>query len=244
MILMMIRRFADMVFVTNELDRRKVADTKRLTVDRVIAVRGGVDLKMSKEVPDSPVKKYEAVFIGRLHPQKGVLELIEIWKLVCRRSPSARLAIIGNGELEDEVRALINRNGLSRNITMLGFMDGHEKIGVFKESRIVLHPATYDSGGMASAEAMACGLPGICFDLPALMTYYAQGMIKIPRNDLQRFAEEITILLNDPGRYAMLSKEAVEQSKSWDWDLNASKVLEEIREYQLPKTLQYFAAVN
>jgi hypothetical protein len=76
------------------------------------------------------------------------------------------------------------------------------------------------------------------------MTYYGQGMIKIPRNDLQRFAEEITILLNDPGRYAMLSKEAVEQSKSWDWDLNASKVLEEIREYQLPKTLQYFAAVN
>jgi glycosyltransferase involved in cell wall biosynthesis len=199
---------------------------------------------MSKEVPGSPVKKYEAVFIGRLHPQKGVLELIEIWKLVCRRSPSARLAIIGNGELEDEVRALINRNGLSRNITMLGFMDGHEKIRVFKESRIVLHPATYDSGGMASAEAMACGLPGICFDLPALMTYYARGMIKIPRNDLQRFAEEITILLNDPGRYAMLSKEAVEQSKSWDWDLNASKVLEEIREYQLPKTLQYFAAVN
>jgi glycosyltransferase involved in cell wall biosynthesis len=243
-ILSMIRRFADVVFVTNEIDRRRVADAKRLTIDRVIAVRGGVDLRMSLEVPDSPSKNYEAVFIGRLHPQKGVLELVEIWKLVCRKSPEAQLAIIGNGELEGEIRALINRSGLSNNITMLGFVDGYEKIRVFKESKIVLHPAIYDSGGMAPAEAMACGLPGICFDLPALRTYYPRGMIKIPRNDLHKFAEEVTLLLNDSERYATLSKEAIEQSKSWDWDLNASKVLVEIRQNPLPKTQQYFVPLN
>jgi glycosyltransferase involved in cell wall biosynthesis len=226
----MIRRFADVVFVTNELDRLRVADAKRLTIDRVIAVRGGVDLRLANEVPDPPAKIYEAVFIGRLHPQKGALELIEIWKMVCNEFPNARLAIIGNGELENEIRNRINRNGLAKNITMLGFVDGREKIRVFKESRIVLHPAVYDSGGMASAEAMACGLPGICFDLPVMRTYYPRGMVRIPQNDFHAFAEEIMALLNDSDRYAVLSEEAVEQSASWDWDLNSTRVLAEIRQ--------------
>ena len=45
---------------------------------------------------------------------------------------------------------------------------------------MVVHPAIFDSGGMAAAEAMAWGLPGVSFDLPALKTYYPQGMIKNP----------------------------------------------------------------
>ncbi len=232
-ILALMRRFADMVLVTNELDKQMVADGKRLTIDRVIAVRGGVDLKLSEEVLEPPVKNYDAVFIGRLHPQKGVLELVKIWKLVCSRLPKARLAVIGNGELEDELRSCIDGNGLAQNIEMFGFMDGREKIRIFKQSKIVLHPAIYDSGGMASAEAMACGLPGICFDLPVLRTYYPKGMIRVPRNDLGRFAEAIVLLLNDSKHYSRLSQEAMEQSKSWDWDNRADNVLEEIRNHPL-----------
>ena len=49
---------------------------------------------------------------------------------------------------------------------------------IFKDSKIVLHAAIYDSGGMAACEAMACELPGVSFDLPALKTCYPKGMFK------------------------------------------------------------------
>jgi glycosyltransferase involved in cell wall biosynthesis len=222
------RLFADLVFVTNEHDRHRFTN-ERLSAGRVIAIRGGVDLSLSQDVPESVVKSYDAVFVGRLHPQKGVLQLVEVWKLVCEKLPDAHLAIIGNGELELELSRRIAAYGLSTNIKLLGFVDGRDKIEIFKKSRIVLHPVIYDSGGMAPAEAFACGLPGICFDLNVLRSYYPQGMLRVPPYDIQKFADSVLQLLQSKDLYDRLSREGVELVSSWDWNTRASELLEAVK---------------
>ena len=166
-----------------------------------------------------------AVFIGRFHPQKGVLKLIDIWEEVCERKHGAKLAMIGVGELARAVKKKIEKCGLEQNIILFGFKDGIEKIKIFKDSRVVVHPRYYDSGGMAACEAMACGLPGVSFDLPALKTYYPKGMIKTPCYDLNAFAENILNLLNDEKLYDKTSKDAVAWAKEWDWDKQAERLL-------------------
>jgi len=225
----LIRRDADFVFVTNELDRWRFIDSVRLTSDRVIAVRGGVDLTIVDKVKDVGKKEFEAVFIGRLHPQKGVMELLDIWKYVCEKMPAARLAIIGDGGLRSDLERKIRKYGLSDNVTLFGFKDGVEKIRIFKKSKIVLHPAIYDSGGMAPCEAMACALPGVSFDLSALKTYYPSGMVKTPCFDLKAFAENILKLLNDDGFYEKTSREAFELATEWNWNLRAEELLTAIQ---------------
>jgi glycosyltransferase involved in cell wall biosynthesis len=220
-----VKNYADMVWVTNELDRWRFIDSRRLTHDRVIAVRGGVDTKTPALIPEPNRKKFDAVFIGRFHPQKGVLELIEIWKYVCEKKKNAKLAMIGNGDLEREVKKRISKYGLEDKVFLFGFKDYIEKIQIFKESLIVVHPAIYDSGGMAACEAMACGLPGVSFDLPALRTYYPKGMLKTPCFDLKGFAENILKLLNDQELYRKLQKEALELAKEWDWDKRTEELL-------------------
>jgi glycosyltransferase involved in cell wall biosynthesis len=230
-VFMLTKSFANLIFVTNDIDRERFLNKERSDSNRIIAVRGGVDLKLLREVPQSPIRTYDAVFVGRLHPQKGVLELIDIWRLVCMKFPDARLALIGNGDLEDELRKRIVSYGLDKSIEMLGFVDGSRKIKIFKQSKIVLHPVIYDSGGMAPAEAMACGLPGVCFDLPVLRTYYPKGMIKVPRFDLEQFSEAIIRLLTDSKLYSRMSSEAIEETNSWDWDSKAKEFLAVIRNH-------------
>jgi len=225
----LIKKFADMVWVTNEVDRWRFIDNKRLTPDNVIAVYGGVDIETVMLVPEPEKKEFDAVFIGRFHPAKGVLELIDIWKYVCERKNDAKLAMIGVGELEKEVKAKIVKYGLGNNIVLFGFKDGVEKLQIFKNSKIVVHPAIYDSGGMAACEAMACGLPGVSFDLPSLKTYYPKGMLKAPCYDLKAFAENILKLLNDVEMYKRLKKEALEFAKEWDWDRRAKELLKSIQ---------------
>jgi len=181
-------------------------------------------------------KIYSACFVGRFHPQKGVLALIDIWKEVVRKVPGAKLAMIGNGPLEDEVRKKIEENGLSNNIVLFGFLDGEDKFKIFKQSKIVVHPATFDSGGMAAAEAMAWGLPAVGFDLEALKTYYSRGMDKAPIGDYLAFANAILKLLNNNEYYVQKGKEARDYIvQEWDWNKRAHEILNKMELLGLTK---------
>lgn len=234
----LIRRFADFVFVTSEPDAEKFV-TKKRDKSKIIVVRGGVDLAESEkwfssgEVVPPEERKYDACFVGRLHPQKGVLELIDIWKKVCQEKNGAKLAIIGNGPLEEKIKDKIFRHNLEKNIDLLGFRDGAEKYEIFKESKMILHPAIYDSGGMAAAEGMAWELPAVSFDLGALKSYYPQGMLKASRFDLEDFAKNIISLLEDEKLYKKISEEALALVREkWDWRKRAEEIFESIHEYE------------
>lgn len=221
--------FADQILITSAPDKSRFPGKK------VVIVQGGVDTSESekylnsKKIIKTNSRQYDAVFQGRLHSQKGVLELIDIWKLVVKKLPKAKLAIIGDGQLERELKNKIKKFRLNQNITLFGFQSGQGKYNIFKDSKIVVHPSIYDSGGMAAAEAMAWGLPGVSFDLEALKTYYPSGMLKSIPGDNQNFADNIVNLLHDKKLYSKTSTEALELIRNvWDWNKRALRIKKEI----------------
>jgi len=230
----LVRIKADYVFVTSDPDIKYFLSS-RIGAKNIIVVRGGVNISAPKNffkkhtlLPFTS-RKYQACFIGRLHPQKGVLILIDIWKIVTNSIPDAKLAIIGNGSLHSALSSKIRRLHLSKNIDVLGFLDGSAKNNIFKNSALVVHPATYDSGGMASAEAMSWGLPGISFDLEALKTYYPQGMVKIRCFDTRGFAAAIIKLLSSTSQYRRYSRQAHKLIfNQWDWDKRADTIYHQV----------------
>jgi len=214
----LIKYFADIVYVTSKPDTLKFKQ-------KTIIIRGGV--------PDNYIhyrkhkKIYQAIFIGRFHPQKGVLLLIDIWKKVIKKIPSAKLVIIGEGDLREKIISKIKVSNLTRNILMYGFLDGNQKLKLISQSQIVVHPATYDSGGMAAAEAMSLGLPGVSFNLESLKTYYPQGFLKTQCFSKLKFANNIVKLLNNPHLYQKKSIEAITLIKNhWLWSKQAKNIYE------------------
>jgi glycosyltransferase involved in cell wall biosynthesis len=154
---------------------------------------------------------------------------LDIWREVLKKKPKARLAMVGDGPLEGEARCYIQKHGISENVEMFGFLDGQKKFEIFKQSRMILHPAIFDSGGMAAAEAMAWRLPGISFDLEALKTYYPRGMMKVPLGDNKAFADTVVRLLDDPVLYSTMANEAFDHAtRDWSWDARASSVIEKV----------------
>lgn len=226
-----VKHCADAVFVTSEPDVRKFITGKR-SRNGIMVIRGGVDINPStehlnsKKVIPKDKRKYDACFVGRLHPQKGVLELVDIWAKVCEAKPDAMLAIIGDGPLEKELREKVKIKRLEKQIDVLGFKDGNEKFEIFKTSKLMVHPAIYDSGGMAAAEGMAWGLPGVSFDLEALRTYYPKGMLKVPPGDIKGFANSILELLRDENLYTNTVNDARNLIiEKWDWEKRADEIM-------------------
>ena len=119
-IYLIVKNWADIVFVTSEPDVDKFI-TKRRSRDKIVVIRGGVEIKPSLEYLKSGQvigfedRIYDACFVGRFHSQKGVLELIDIWEIVCARKSDARLAMIGIGDLEKEAKNKIRALKLDKN---------------------------------------------------------------------------------------------------------------------------------
>jgi glycosyltransferase involved in cell wall biosynthesis len=225
----LMRKFADRIFCIVELDRDRFIQAG-VAPERLVIVRGGVDVELAESVPEPPEKTYDAVFIGRFHPQKGGLELVDIWNEVVKARPGARLIMIGDdGPLKEKIEARIAALHLEQNIRVVLFLSDVEKAQIYKSSRVVVHPAVYDVGGMAACEAMVCGLPGVSFDLIGLRTYYPIGMLKAPERNLPAFARCILRLLDDPALYEKTRQDALKLAYSWDWRRRAEELLQAMR---------------
>lgn len=226
-----ISNFADFILVNN--DDEKLQFSRLNKVEHVVTVLGAINtdqiMSYQKKHLAPKNKKYLAVFQGRFHPQKGVVELIEIWKLVTNKIPDAKLVMIGDGPLMGEVKEEIDKLNLNDNIELVGYLhDGDKKYSIFQSSKIVVHPAFYDSGGMAAAEAMAFGLPCVGFDLKSYSFYYPQGMIKVPIDNLEAFANKIVELNEDQSLYKRVGFAAMSMiMRGYSWEKRAAEILSE-----------------
>lgn len=224
----LINHFANYVLINNDVEKETFPQKN------TIVVLGAVDTQKInnwRKKNSTFSKKYSAVFQGRLHPQKGVLELIDIWRRVVDEMPQAKLAMIGDGPLMLQLKIKIKDLGLEGNVDLFGFVfDGSQKYRIFSQSKLVVHPAFFDSGGMASAEAMAFGLPVIGFDLPSYKSYYPVGMVKVPIGDIDRFADLVLKLLrNSSSRKSLGQKAKLFIEKQYSWDQRAKEVLAKFR---------------
>ena len=215
----LISRFADKVIVNNEEEKKRFPKLTRS--GNTVVLIGAVPLKEIEkwQFKNGKLPKiYDAVFQGRFHPQKGVVELIDIWRNVVNEISGAKLAMIGDGPLMKDVKNKIQELGLRRNVELFGYIfDGPKKYKIFSQSKIVVHPAFYDSGGMATAEVMAFGVPAVGFDLRAYLSYYPEGMIK--SKDEREFAwNVINLLKNEPKREQLgsVAKKIIFDRYSWE----------------------------
>jgi glycosyltransferase involved in cell wall biosynthesis len=227
----LIKKYANYVIVNNEDEKKQFPEFAKN--NKAIVMIGAVPLdeiiNYQKRQKTKSKKQFDAVFQGRFHAQKGVEELIDIWKQVVNVIPNAKLAMIGNGPLMESVIKKIKILHLDKNVKLFGFVfDGPEKYKIFSESKMVLHPAYYDSGGMATAEAMAFGIPAVGFDLKAYNSYYPRGMIKA--KDENEFAQNILRLLQYDDYRDKIGKEAYNLIHThYSWDSRANEILKKIK---------------
>ena len=135
--------------------------------------------------------------------------------------------MIGDGPLMKEVRLKTENLKLGNSIELFGYLfDGPEKYRVFSQSKLVVHPSFFDSGGMASAEAMAFGIPCVGFNLDSYKSYYPKGMIKVAVGDLNMFAKTIVELINNKRKREKIGKEAQKMiQENWNWDQRVDQLL-------------------
>ena len=99
--------------------------------------------------------------IGRLDPQKNQACLIKAFALLADKYPDWQLRIVGEGDLRDKLQSLVHDIGLSKRTFLPGIVN--EITDEYLSAEIFVISSTYESFGLATAEAMAHCLPVVGF---------------------------------------------------------------------------------
>lgn len=216
---------ADLITVTYDGDR-EIFIKKGVKPERIKCVYGGIDLKWVNGIAPLKNDRYDGCFIGRFHPQKAPLELIDIWENVVKHKKDAHLAIIGLGPMEKAMQDKIKEKALVNNIHMLGFLDGEKKYQVLKSSKILLCTEVYHSGGLTPAEAMGCKLPVVAYDTPPIRKHYHRGIVWVNQRNINLYAQTVIKLIEDTSFYKMASMESWDVAQEYDWNRRGKDILE------------------
>jgi glycosyltransferase involved in cell wall biosynthesis len=141
-------------------------DIRRLGFRQPVAIiPNGIDIPHLST--KQPITQRTLLFLGRIHPKKGLDLLLPAWRAIQTRFPDWRLVIAGNDDgyygksgYMEEIHLLVSKLGIER-IEFIGAVYGKSKLQTYQNANLFILPTYSENFGMTVAEALATGTPAI-----------------------------------------------------------------------------------
>ncbi|MCX8137677.1 glycosyltransferase family 4 protein [Pyrobaculum aerophilum] len=157
------------------------------------------------------------LYIGRLHPLKGIHYLIKAMKIVSDEVKNSSLVIIGPGDQRPYID-LANRLGIRDRVLFLGYVSDREKIGALDASTALVPPSIsnyVEVYPMVISEAWARQKPVIATAVGGIPYRNGENGIMVPPRDAKTPDNAITTLLTDKELARRLGARGKEYVNSW-----------------------------
>jgi glycosyltransferase involved in cell wall biosynthesis len=126
----------------------------------VVIVPNGIDLPAPVKRRERPSHLRTLLYLGRIHPIKGIEILLRAWQPLAARHPDWQLRIVGpdSDSHQASLERLARQLGLDR-ITFAGPRFGADKQTEYAAADLYVLPSFTENFGMTVAEALAQGTP-------------------------------------------------------------------------------------
>lgn len=138
------------------------------SLDYIANIYHGIDLTIFRTGPN-PTMDY-LLFIGRIHPDKGVHEAIKI-------AEKSGLNLVIAGIIQDQryFEEMVQPQ-LTSNLQFVGSVGGTHKVHLLQNAKAFLHPISFEEPfGLSIVESMACGTPVIAYEKGSMKEIIKDG---------------------------------------------------------------------
>ena len=160
----------------------------------------GADNGCGPAAPDAPPQPgMRIVHVSNFRPVKRVADVVAAFALVRRQLP-ARLCLVGDGPDRAAAERQCRELGLVDHVSFVGNQARVEPI--LERSDVFLSASETESFGLASLEALACGVPVVATrtgGVPEVVCEGRNGLL-CPVGDVEALARNCVALLSDPPR--------------------------------------------
>lgn len=200
-----------------DLNRQEAVNRRLLTLDKAETVYSGIDFaKLDRPFdPDRTRQQLEIpngwntiVMVGRLDEQKAPYYLIDAFARVLDRSPNTLLLLVGEGELEAQLRRQASQLGIDKFVRFLGSREDVPEI--LKVADIFALSSLWEGLGRAMTEAMLVGKPVVVpeiYGIPEIVHHDRTGLL-FPAGDVDLLANGLIELLQSPQKRDFLGQNA------------------------------------
>lgn len=171
------------------------------------------------------------VTVARLHPQKDLATLLHAWRIIAAADPDARLRIVGDGPLLDDLQKMIGELGIGSSAAMVG--QSPHAVDELAAADVVVMTSIWEGASIAFAETTQLGVPIVSTptgNAPDVLDGGVGGTI-VPIGDAEAVAESVLGFLSDPDHARSVGERGRQRARDvFDPDRSASAVAEIYRE--------------
>jgi glycosyltransferase involved in cell wall biosynthesis len=193
----------------------------------VAIVPNGVDVPPWRERTATGIDKKTILFLSRIYPVKGLLNLVNAWQQI--KASDWRIVVAGHDEAghQKEVMAAVHAAGLQDWFEFVGPVGDNDKWNRFFNADLFVLPSFSENFGIVVAEALACGVPVITTTgtpWQELITHKCGWWVDV---GVQPLVDALVnaISLSDSERSAMGIRGRQLVESSYGWDKIASEML-------------------
>jgi glycosyltransferase involved in cell wall biosynthesis len=203
------------------------------SADRVLSIPEAADDRFtSRRNPDAEaawqmrlgIRPPYVFYLGQWKAYKNLPVLLEAFARVHRTHPNGQLVIAGDDPRHPEVRE--RAAALPKGSVVLpGRLPESAVPDLYRGAATVVLPSRAEGFGLPVIEAMACGVPVICSDLPVLREIADGVAVFCDPNDPAAFADAIGTMLDAPGN-AGRRQLGIERARTFTWERAAQQTVE------------------
>ena len=215
--------------------KRAILDLVNYDKDNITVFPWGIDLKLFNPGRTNPdiindlgwQQKRIIIMTRSFNQLYGVQYFLMALPKIIRTEPKTRVLLIGTGPLLDELKGIVNSLDLNQYVHFTGSVPNDRLAYYLNSAEVYVSTAISDGSSISLLEAMACRLPVVVSDVPAIHEWLKDGKngYIVPRSKVNPISEKIITLLND---HSLADKMGALNfriaNKKANWDDNYSKL--------------------
>ncbi len=170
-----------------------------------------IDAIYEKMNRDTNEYNYDIVYVGRLSYLKNPERFMQIFSEVVKRKPDVSIAVVGSGELKDEVEKLHSELGLGDNVKLLGYCSNPAKI--IHDSRVMIMTSRSEGTPMVALESLSLGTPIVSTPVGGMCDLIENGKNGYLSDDDTEIIEKLIKIIEDHEFRESLSENAKVMSR-------------------------------
>ncbi len=228
---------ADMITCDAETVKKEIVRMTGFSSENIVVFPWGLELnQFNPNIDGSMIRKkleWESNVILIMNrtfkPVYGIPYFIRALSRIVKACPETRVLLIGKGPLENELCHMVAECQLDSYIHFMGWVPLEEMPKYLVASDIYVSSSLSDGASMCLLEAMACGLPVVVTDIPAILEWVNNGDngYVVPRKNVEQLAEKIIRLTKSKSEREKMSKRnLIIARERLNWDENFNKLEE------------------